>query len=98
MPGKRIERLDPALDQIIDVSETIHDLADGFGGAHGPAEGPLWWKEALTFSSAISITISGWKYEPGKGVSLFLDGTNRANGLTRDLQGGLSPASMTAAG
>ncbi len=29
------------------------------------------------------------KYEPGKGVSLFLDGTNRANGLTRDLQGRL---------
>jgi gluconolactonase len=29
------------------------------------------------------------KFEPGKGASLFLDGTNRANGLTRDLQGRL---------
>ena len=29
------------------------------------------------------------KYEPGKGVSLFLEPTNRANGLTRDLQGRL---------
>jgi gluconolactonase len=29
------------------------------------------------------------KYEPGKGVSLFLEPTDRANGLTRDLQGRL---------
>jgi gluconolactonase len=29
------------------------------------------------------------KYEPGKGVSLLLEPTNRANGLTRDLQGRL---------
>jgi gluconolactonase len=29
------------------------------------------------------------KYEPGKGASLFLEPTNRANGLTRDLQGRL---------
>ena len=29
------------------------------------------------------------KYQPGSGVSLFLEPTNRANGLTRDLQGRL---------
>jgi gluconolactonase len=29
------------------------------------------------------------KFEPGKGASLFLEPTNRANGLTRDLQGRL---------
>ena len=29
------------------------------------------------------------KYEPGKGVTLLLEPTNRANGLTRDLQGRL---------
>ena len=52
MPDKRIERLDPAFDKIVDASETIHDLADGFGGDQGPAEGPLWWKEGgyLLFS------------------------------------------------
>jgi gluconolactonase len=89
MPDKRIERLDPALDKIIDVSETIHDLADGFGGAHGPAEGPLWWRESgyLLFSDIHNN--KRMKYEPGKGVSLFLEPTNRANGLTRDLQGRL---------
>src|ERR1700723_3750993 len=89
MADKRIERLDPALDRIIDTSETIHDLADGFGGDQGPAEGPLWWREAgyLLFSDIHNN--KRMKYETGKGVSLFLDGTNRANGLTRDLQGRL---------
>ena len=73
MPDKRIERLDPAFDAIIDTSETIEDLADGFGGEQGPAEGPLWWKEGgyLLFSDIHNN--KRMKYEPGKGVSLFLD-------------------------
>jgi gluconolactonase len=89
MPEKCIERLDLALDRIIDTSETIHDLADGFGGAQGPAEGPLWWHESgyLLFSDIHNN--KRMKFEQGKGASLFLDGTNRANGLTRDLQGRL---------
>ena len=51
-PSKRIEQLDPALGTIIDLSEPIQDLADGFGGPQGPAEGPLWWAEGgyLLFS------------------------------------------------
>jgi gluconolactonase len=32
------------------------------------------------------------KFTPGQGVTLFKDGTNRANGLTRDLQGRLLAA------
>ncbi len=89
MPDKRIEKLDPAFDAIIDASETIHDLADGFGGEQGPAEGPLWWKEGgyLLFSDIHNNR--RMKYDPGKGASLFLEPTNRANGLTRDLQGRL---------
>jgi len=90
MADKRIERLDPALDRIVDASETIHDLASGFGGAQGPAEGPLWWREGgyLLFSDIHNN--KRMKYDPGsKAASLFLDGTNRANGLTRDLQGRL---------
>jgi gluconolactonase len=87
--AKRIDQLTPELDRIVSVSETIHDLADGFGGAHGPAEGPLWWKESgwLVFSDIHNNR--RMKYEPGKGVSLLLEPTNRANGLTRDLQGRL---------
>ncbi len=87
--AKRIERLDPALDRIIDIAQPIEELADGFGGPHGPAEGPLWWKEGgyLVFSDIHNNR--RMKYEPGRGVSLLLDPTNRANGLTRDLKGRL---------
>jgi len=87
--SKRIESLAPELDRIISASEPIHDLADGFGGAQGPAEGPLWWREGghLVFSDIHNNR--RMKYEPGKGVSLLLEPTNRANGLTRDLQGRL---------
>ena len=88
-PSKRIEQWDPALEKIIAASEPIVDLADGFGGSHGPAEGPLWWKEGgyLLFSDIHND--KRMKYLPGTGVSLFQEPTNRANGLTRDLQGRL---------
>jgi hypothetical protein len=43
--AKRIEPLAPELDEIIAPSEPIQELADGFGGPLGPAEGPVWWKE-----------------------------------------------------
>jgi len=86
---KRIEQFAPELERIIGKSEPIHDLADGFGGAQGPAEGPLWWQEGgyLLFSDIHQS--KRMKYVPGGGVSVFLDGTNRANGLTRDRQGRL---------
>src|ERR1051325_2471033 len=41
----RIENRAPELEKILSVSEPIQHLAEGFGGAQGPAEGPLWWKE-----------------------------------------------------
>ena len=40
-----IEQLAPELSKIISTDEPIQELADGFGGDQGPAEGPLWWKE-----------------------------------------------------
>ncbi|MGE5269041.1 MAG: SMP-30/gluconolactonase/LRE family protein [Thiohalocapsa sp.] len=85
----RIEQLAPEFDRIVSTTEPIQHLADGFGGAQGPAEGPLWWHEGgyLLFSDIHNNR--RMKYEPNKGVSLFLEGTNRANGLTRDLQGRL---------
>src|SRR6516164_3993466 len=87
--AKRIEQLAPELDRIIATSQSIEDLADGFGGPQGPAEGPLWWREGgyLVFSDIHNNR--RMKYEPGRGVSLLLEPTNRANGLTRDLQGRL---------
>jgi gluconolactonase len=87
--AKRIEQFAPELERIISPSEPIADLADGFGGPQGPAEGPLWWKEGgyLLFSDIHNNR--RMKYEPGRGVSLFHEPTNRANGLTRDLKGRL---------
>jgi gluconolactonase len=84
-----IEQFAPELDKIISVSEPIQMLADGFGGPQGPAEGPLWWQEGgyLLFSDIHNNR--RMKYVPGQGVSLFQEPTNRANGLTRDLQGRL---------
>ena len=84
-----IEQLSPELATIISTSEPILELADGFGGPQGPAEGPLWWQEGgyLLFSDIHNN--KRMKYTPGEGVSLFQEPTNRANGLTRDLQGRL---------
>src|ERR1700719_3813164 len=87
--SKRVEQLAPELEKIVSPSEPIQDLADGFGGAQGPAGGPLWWKESRYLLFSDIHNNRRMKYEPGKGVSLFQEPTNRANGLTRDLQGRL---------
>ena len=90
--AKRIEQLAPELDKIIATSEPIVELGSGYGGDLGPAEGPLWWKEGgyLLFSDIHAN--KRMKYTPGQGVTLFKEPTNRANGLTRDLQGRLLAA------
>ena len=87
--SKRIEPLSPELEKIISPSEPIHDLADGFGGPQGPAEGPLWWKEGRYLLFSDIHNDKRMKYVPGQGVTVFQQPTNRANGLTRDLQGRL---------
>src|SRR5262245_48918369 len=50
--GARIERLAPELDAVVSTSAAVQELASGLGGALGPAEGPVWWKEGgyLLFS------------------------------------------------
>ncbi|HEX3996666.1 MAG TPA: SMP-30/gluconolactonase/LRE family protein, partial [Acetobacteraceae bacterium] len=87
--AKQIDRWAPELDRIVATSETIHELADGFGGAHGPAEGPLWWHEGRYLLFSDIHNNKRMKYAPGGGVSLHQEPTNRANGLTRDMQGRL---------
>jgi hypothetical protein len=83
----RIDRFDPALDNIISTSEPIREIASGFGGPLSPAEGPLWWKEGgyLLFSDIHAS--KRMKYTPGQGMTVFQENTHQANGLTRDLQG-----------
>jgi gluconolactonase len=85
--AKRIERLDPALDEIISASEPIVDLATNLGGTVN-VEGPLWWKEGgyLLFRGTDE---KRWKYAPGQPLSVFKENTRAANGITRDMQGRL---------
>jgi len=87
--AKRIESLAPELDKLIAPSEPIQEVAEGFGGPLGPAEGPVWWQDGgyLLFSDIHNNR--RMKYVPGQGVSVDQEPTNRANGLTRDLKGRL---------
>ena len=65
-----IERYSDGLDAIISVDEQILELANGFGGDAGPAEGPLWWEETgeLLFSDIGNNRRLKWV--PGEGISL----------------------------
>jgi gluconolactonase len=86
--GKRIEQLDPVLDAILDKSQPVQELATGFGGDLGPAEGPLWIKEGKYLLFSDIHNNKRIKYTPGQsGTTVAKEPTNRANGLTRDLQG-----------
>ena len=84
-----IERLSDDLDRLLSADQDIQELADGFGGGNGPAEGPLWWSDGgyLLFSDIHNNRRMKW--HPDEGVSLFQQPTNHANGLTRDLKGRL---------
>jgi len=76
----------------VSAGQNIEKLGEGYGGGEGPAEGPLWWKEGsyLLFSDIHNNRRMKWAQ--GQGVTLFQEPTNRANGLTRDLQGRLLAA------
>ncbi|VTS05405.1 SMP-30/gluconolactonase/LRE family protein [Tuwongella immobilis] len=91
-----VERLDPALDQLIDKQAFIEKLADGFDWS----EGPVWFPEGyLLFSDIPKNTI--WKWNPKKGIELFLRPAGYtgkepftgkepgSNGLARDAKGNL---------
>lgn len=91
-PARRIEQMAPELANIIATSEPIRELASGFGGAIGPAEGPVWWKEGRYLLFNDIQTARRMKYTPGQGVTVAMEKTNEANGLTRDLQGRLVSA------
>ena len=87
-----IEQNVPELERIVSAGQNIEKLGEGYGGGEGPAEGPLWWKEGsyLLFSDIHNNRRMKWAQ--GQGVTLFQEPTNRANGLTRDLQGRLLAA------
>ncbi len=84
-----IEVISPDLEKVVSPNAPITQLGDGYGGAMGPAEGPLWWHEGgyLLFSDIHNSRRMKWT--AADGVSLFMEPTNRANGLTRDPSGRL---------
>jgi len=91
-----IEQSSTYMNQIISADQDVELLADGFGAdgsalgvSWWPAEGPVWWKEGgfLLFSDIGQS--KRMKYSPKEGVSVFLEPTNEANGMTRDIEGRL---------
>ena len=90
-----IERLDPALDQLLPKGAVIEKLAEGFDWS----EGPVWMPAGyLLFSDVPMNTI--FKWDPDTGISIFIrpsgytgdtprGGEPGSNGLTHDKQGRL---------
>ena len=64
-PTDSCQQLAPELDKIIAPSEPIQELAEGFGGAQGPAEGPVWWKEGSYLLFSDIHNNRRMKYTPG---------------------------------
>lgn len=93
-PLGSIERLDPAMDELLPKDAVIEKLAEGFNWS----EGPVWMGNHLLFSDVPLNTIFRW--DERKGISIYLQpsgysgtvpraGEPGSNGLTRDKQGRL---------
>ncbi len=91
-----IERLDPAIDELLPPDAVIEKLADGFDWSEGPVWVPS--DEALLFSDVPQNVVYRWK--PGEGVTEFLRPSGYtgpgqrerepgSNGLALDLEGRL---------
>jgi gluconolactonase len=91
----RIERLDPAFDQLVAKDAALEKLAEGFTWA----EGPVWLDGALLFSDVPQNTIYRWKPGATK-AEVFLKPSGQltpapgfrepgSNGLTHDARGRL---------
>src|SRR5579863_5645880 len=94
----KIDRLDPAIDQIIPKGAMLERVADGFKWV----EGPIWVNHSLYFAEIPSNSIRKWT--PEGGVSVFLQPSgykgeapyggpeSGSNGMTLDVHGRLSVA------
>ena len=90
--ARKIESLAPEIDRVISTSEPIRELATGYGGTIGPAEGPVWWAEGHYLLFNDINTARRMKYMPGSSPTVAMEKTNEANGMTRDQQGRLVSA------
>jgi gluconolactonase len=84
-----IEYLSEAMRRIVGPQKDHEQLGSGYGGLHGPAEGPVWFHEGgyLLFSDIHASRRMRW--DERHGVTVDAEGTANANGMTRDLQGRL---------
>jgi gluconolactonase len=91
----KIERFDPAFDQLVAADTKVEKLAEGFRWA----EGPVWYEGAIVFSDVPANTAFRWK-EGMTEAEVFLKPSGLlepnpafrepgSNGLTRDPQGRL---------
>ena len=98
--GQEIQRLDPALDQIVPQNARLEKIAGGFNKW---TEGPVWTRNGtLLFAEIPANNIVQWV--PGKGASVFMHpsgytGTEPyggpepgSNGMTLDRSGRLTVA------
>jgi gluconolactonase len=86
--AKKIESMAPELANIISTNEPIRELATGFGGEIGPAEGPVWMAEGKYLLFSDIQRARRMKYVPGQqGATVAQEHSNEANGSTRDVQG-----------
>lgn len=78
-----------AMRRIAPPDRDIEELGAGFGGAQGPAEGPVWMRERghLLFSDIHNSRRMRWT--PGVGITVDREDTANANGMTRDREGRL---------
>jgi gluconolactonase len=76
--GSRIERLDPALDALLDQNARVEQLADGFAWT----EGPVWRRDKgyLLFSDIPHNTV--WKWSQAEGLSIYMRPAGYAFGIT----------------
>ena len=76
--GSKIERLDPALDALIEPNARIEKLAEGFAWT----EGPVWRRDKgyLLFSDIPHNTV--WKWNQAEGLSIYMRPAGYAFGTT----------------
>ena len=94
----KVDRLDPAIDQIVPKGAILERLADGFTWV----EGPVWLDNALYFAEIPSNTIRKWTPEAGasifikpsgyKGAEPYGGPESGSNGMTLDVRSRLTVA------
>ncbi len=94
----KLDRLEPAIDQIVPKDAKLERIATGFKWV----EGPVWVDGTLYFAEIPSNTIRSWT--PGSGVTMFLTPSgykgsapyggpeSGSNGMTLDTRGRLTVA------